>query len=53
MNAKDAVNEEEYENYIENWRKKKNTLSSNAVEALKIASQAAGIASFILKLLGQ
>lgn len=53
MNAKDAVNEEEYENYIENWRKKKNTLSSNALEALKIASQAAGIASFILKLLGQ
>ncbi len=52
MNAQYAASPEEFEEYLNSWRKKKNGMSKNLKDILQVSSQAAGIASFIFKLLG-
>lgn len=52
MNAQYAASPEEFEEYLNSWRKKKNGMSKKLKDILQVSSQAAGIASFIFKLLG-
>lgn len=52
MNARYASSPDEYEDFLDTWREKKIGFSERAKSVLQIASQTAGIASFILKLLG-